>query len=363
MRAAVLGQIGDEQLQLRDDITVVAPGPREVRIKVHVSGICHSDLSAMDGTLPALAPGVVGHEGSGEVTEVGSAVSELEVGDHVTVSFVPPCGRCPSCLRGEFNLCSVHAIAAFTQPRFRRGDEQLFGYAGLGTFADEVVVPVDGAVKVDKDVPYEQAALIACGVLTGVGSVLNTAKVPVGASVAVIGCGGVGVSVLQGARLAGAAEIVGVEPVERKHGTAKHFGATHVVTPDQVEDAKQEITSGEGFDYVFDVVGTSGTIRSAWDLARRGGSVVIVGAGKADAMVSFSAQELFLHDKKILGSFYGSSNVHADTPKMVRLWRAGKLDLDSLVSKRLGFDEINEGLALLREGGSDVIRQIVTVNE
>ncbi|WP_031465290.1 Zn-dependent alcohol dehydrogenase [Sciscionella sediminilitoris] len=362
MRAAVLGNIGDETLELRDDVTVVAPGPREVRVKVHVSGICHSDLSAMDGTLPALAPGVVGHEGAGEVVEVGSAVGELEVGDHVTVSFVPPCGRCPSCLRGEFNLCSVHAIAAFTSPRFRLGDQPVFGYAGLGTFADELVVPVEGAVKVDSDVPYEQAALIACGVLTGVGSVLNTAKVPEGASVAVIGCGGVGVSVLQGARLAGASAIVGVDPVEGKHSMAKHFGATHTVTPDQVEDAKQELTSAEGFDYVFDVVGASATIRSAWDLARRGGTVVVVGAGKADAMVSFSAQELFLHDKKILGSFYGSCNVHADTPKMVRLWRAGKLDLESLVSKRLGFEQINEGLGLLREGGTDVIRQIVTVN-
>ncbi|SFQ32786.1 S-(hydroxymethyl)glutathione dehydrogenase / alcohol dehydrogenase [Amycolatopsis arida] len=361
MRAAVLNAIGDDELELRDDVTTVDPGPHEVRIGVRASGICHSDLSAMDGTLPALAPGVVGHEGAGEVLQVGSAVEHLTPGDHVTVSFVPPCGSCPSCLRGEPNLCAVHAIAAFSSPRFRRGDTPLFGYGGLGTFADEVVVPASGAIKVDPDVPFETAALIACGVLTGVGAVLNTARVQPGSTVVVIGCGGVGVSVLQGARLAGATTIVAVDPVTAKHDVAKRFGATHATTPEGLEELKQTVTAHEGFDYAFDVVGLPATIRSAWDSARRGGSVVVVGAGKADAMVQFSAQELFLHDKKILGSFYGSAHVHRDTARMISFWRAGLLDLDGMISRRLTFAEINDGLATLREGSTDVIRQVVTV--
>ncbi|HWD03864.1 MAG TPA: alcohol dehydrogenase catalytic domain-containing protein [Amycolatopsis sp.] len=361
MRAAVLNAIGDDKLELRDDVTTVDPGPGEVRIKVRASGICHSDLSAMDGTLPALAPGVVGHEGSGEVLEAGSAVTHLAPGDHVTVSFVPPCGECANCLRGQPNLCAVHAIAAFTSPRFRLGDTPLFGYAGLGTFADEVVVPASGAVKVDPDVPFETAALIACGVLTGVGSVLNTAKVEPGSTVVVFGCGGVGISVIQGARIAGAATIVAVDPVEAKHSVAKCFGATHAVTPEHLDQLKGELTAGEGFDYAFDVVGAPATIRAGWDAARRGGAVVVVGAGRGDAMVSFSAQELFLHDKKILGSFYGSAHVHRDTATMLRFWRAGLLDLDGMISRRLTFADLNDGLDLLREGSTDVIRQVVTL--
>ncbi|MDT7728960.1 MAG: S-(hydroxymethyl)glutathione dehydrogenase / alcohol dehydrogenase [Actinomycetota bacterium] len=361
MRAAVLNAIGDDKLELRDDVTTVDPGPHEVRIQVRASGICHSDLSAMDGTLPALTPGVVGHEGSGEILQVGSAVEHLAPGDHVTVSFVPPCGSCPSCLRGEPHLCAVHAIAAFTTPRFRIGDTPLFGYAGLGTFADEVVVPAAGAVKVDDDVPFETAALIACGVLTGVGAVLNTARVRPGSTVVIIGCGGVGISVIQGARLAGAATIVAVDPVEAKHDIAKRFGATHATTPAGLEEIKQQVTNFEGFDYAFDVVGLPATIRSAWDNARRGGSLIVVGAGKGDAMVQFSAQELFLHDKKILGSFYGSSHVHRDTARMLKFWRAGLLDLDGMISRRLRFDEINDGLGVLRSGSTDVIRQVVTI--
>jgi S-(hydroxymethyl)glutathione dehydrogenase/alcohol dehydrogenase len=179
---------------MRDDVTTVDPGPHEVRIRVRASGICHSDLSAMNGTLPALTPGIIGHEGAGEILQVGSAVDHLVPGDHVTVSFVPPCGNCPSCQRGEPNLCPVHTIAAFTTPRFLLGDTPIFGYAGLGNFAEEVVVPASGAIKVDPDVPFETAALIACGVLTGVGAVLNTAQVRQGSSVVIIGCGGVGIS-------------------------------------------------------------------------------------------------------------------------------------------------------------------------
>lgn len=360
MKAAVLNQIGDDKLELRDDVTTIEPGPKDVRIRVHATGICHSDLSAMNGTLPALAPGIIGHEGAGEVVAVGSAVDHLAVGDHAIVTFVPPCGQCPNCLRGEFHLCGIHAIAAFTTPRFRIGDAPVFGYAGLGTFAEELVVPADGAVKVANDVPYEIAALVACGVMTGVGAVLNTAKVEPGSTVVVIGCGGVGTSVIQGARLASATTIVAVDPVVGKHEIAKRFGATHAVTPDGLAELNQSLTGNMGFDHTFDVVGIPATIRSAWDVARRGGNVTVVGAGRADAMVQFSAQELFLHDKTVRGSFYGSANVRRDYDRLLAFWRAGLLDLDSMISKRITLDDVNEGLAALRDGGTDLIRQMIT---
>ncbi|MQA07103.1 MAG: zinc-binding dehydrogenase [Pseudonocardiaceae bacterium] len=358
MKAAVLNQIGDSKLELREDVSTTEPAADEVRVRIKAAGICHSDLSAMNGTLPALAPGIVGHEGAGDVVAVGSGASDLKVGDHVIISFVPPCGKCVSCLRGEANLCSVHAIAAFTTPRFRIGDDPIFGFAGCGTFAEELVVPEVGAVKVDEDVPYEVAALVGCGVLTGVGAVLNTAKVQPGSTVLVIGTGGVGISVIQGARLAGATRIVAIDPVAEKHDVARKFGATHAGTPDQLAELNQELTGGQGFDYAFEVVGKPNTIRTAWDTVRRGGTAVVVGAGRADEMVEFSAQELFLHEKKLIGSFYGSADVRRDYTRMIEFWRAGLLDLEGMISRRIGLSEINDGLDVMQTG--KIIRQIVT---
>ena len=359
MKAAVLNQVGDTKLELRDDVTTTDVGPKEIRIRVRATGVCHSDLSAMDGTLPALAPGIIGHEGAGEVVEIGTQVDQLAVGDHVVLTFVPPCGTCVNCVAGRPHLCAIHAIAAFMNPRFLVGGTPAFGYAGTGTFAEELVVPADGAVKIADDIPFEIAALVACGVMTGVGAAINTAKVTPGSTVLVLGCGGVGISVIQGARLSGAAQIVAVDPVVAKHETAKHFGATHAVTPDGVAELHATLTASQGWDYTFDVVGAPPTIRSAWDNARRGGTVVVVGAGRADSMVQFSAQELFLHDKRLLGSFYGGADVRRDYPMLLALWKAGKLDLDGMISKRITLDEINEGLQALRDG-ANVIRQIVT---
>jgi S-(hydroxymethyl)glutathione dehydrogenase/alcohol dehydrogenase len=196
-------------------------------------------------------------------------------------------------------------------------------------------------------------------VMTGVGAVINTAKVVPGATVLVIGCGGVGISAIQGARLSGAAQIVAVDPVVDKHETARHFGATHAITPDQLAETHATLTESQGWDYAFDVVGAPATIRSAWDNARRGGTAVVVGAGRGDAMVQFSAQELFLHDKRLLGSFYGGADVRRDYPRLLSLWQAGRLDLDSMISKRITLDEINDGLQALKDG-ANVIRQIVT---
>jgi S-(hydroxymethyl)glutathione dehydrogenase / alcohol dehydrogenase len=359
MKAAVLTRIGDTKLELRDDVTTTDVGPREVRLRVRATGICHSDVSAMDGTLPALAPGIIGHEGAGEIVEVGSRVTEFQTGDHAVLTFVPPCGDCVNCVGGRPHLCAIHTIAAFMNPRFKIGDTPVFGYAGTGTFAEELVVPAEGAVRIDDDVPFEIAALVACGVMTGVGAVINTAKVAPGSTVLVFGCGGVGISVIQGARLAGAAQIVAVDPVVEKHEAARHFGATHAVTPDEVAGLHASLTGSQGWDYAFDVVGVPATIRAAWDNARRGGTVVVVGAGRGDAMVQFSAQELFLHDKRLLGSFYGGADVRRDYPRLISLWRAGRLDLEGMISKRMTLDEINDGLQALR-AGANVIRQIVT---
>ncbi|GAB3457505.1 Zn-dependent alcohol dehydrogenase [Actinophytocola sediminis] len=359
MKAAVLNQIGDTKLELRDDVRTTDVGPHEIRVQVRATGVCHSDLSAMDGTLPALAPAIIGHEGAGEVVAIGDRVEHLAVGDHVALTFVPPCGTCLNCRGGRPHLCAIHAIAAFVNPRFLVGDTPAFGYAGTGTFAEELVVPADGAVRIPDDVPFEIAALVACGVMTGVGAVINTARVEPGATVLVLGCGGVGVSAIQGARLAGAAMIVAVDPVVDKHETAKRFGATHAITPEQLAETHATLTESQGFDYTFDVVGAPATIRSAWDNARRGGTAVVVGAGRGDAQVSFSAQELFLHDKKLLGSFYGGADVHRDYPRLLALWRAGRLDLEAMISRRITLAEINDGLQTLRAGGN-LIRQIVT---
>jgi S-(hydroxymethyl)glutathione dehydrogenase/alcohol dehydrogenase len=358
VKAAVLNQLGDDKLDLRDDVTTTDPKPGEVRIKVRASGICHSDLSGMNGTLPALAPGVMGHEAAGEVVTVGDAVTRLSVGDHVIVSCVAPCGSCPSCLRGQRNLCGVHAVAAFTSPRFTVGGAPGFGFAGLGTFAEEVVVPHEAAVKVATDVPFEVAALIGCGVVTGVGAVINTAKVPPGASVAVIGCGGVGISAIQGARLSGAATIVAVDPVPGKHEIAERFGATHATNPDGLPGLIQSLTGGEGFDYVFEAVGSGRTMRAAYDATRRGGTTVIVGVGRNEDKLEFSALELIIQEKKLLASFYGSADINTDYDRLIALWRAGRLDLEGMVTRRLALEEVNDGLRTLQAG--EVVRQVIS---
>lgn len=358
MKAAVLNQIGDDKLDVRSDVATTVPGPDEVRVRIRAAGICHSDLSAMDGTLPALVPGIMGHEGAGEIIDVGAHVRDLQPGDRVVLSFVPPCGKCAPCVGGQPNLCEVHTVAAFTSPRFTLGGEPACGFAGCGAFAEEVVVPSVGANKIGDDVPFEIGALIGCGVLTGVGSVLNTAALKPGSTVVVFGSGGVGISVIQGARLAGASRIVAVDPIADKHAAAKQFGATHATTPDGLEQLRDEVTGGRGFDSAFEVVGRADTIRAAYDATRRGGDVIIVGAGSSEQKVEFSAQELFLNERRILPSFYGSCDPRRDVGLLLDLWRSGRLDLESMISARLTLDEINGGIAALKSPGAG-IRRIV----
>ncbi|WIN00495.1 Zn-dependent alcohol dehydrogenase [Actinoplanes oblitus] len=356
MRAAVLHDLG-EKLDIRDDVTVLGPGPGEIRIRVRAAGVCHSDQSARDGGLPQPMPAVLGHEAAGDVLEVGDGVDDLAAGDRVIVNWLPSCGTCAECRRGEPYLCMTHVMAGYAMPRFMAGDLPIFGMAGCGAFAEEMVVPRIGAVPIEPDVPYEIAALVGCGVMTGVGAVVNTARVRPGDSVVVIGCGGVGISAIQGARVAGAALIVAVDTVPAKLDVARRFGATHAVSPDRLSDLVTEVTGGEGFDYAFDVVALPQTLRTAWTAARRGGTVVVVGAGRAEHQVAFNPFELLFEGKKIVPSLYGSAYPPRDFPRLIALWRAGRLDLDGMITHRLRLDQADEALAALGRG--DVIRQVI----
>lgn len=349
MRAAVLHEIGQDKLEVLDDVEAVGFGPGKVRIRVRATGLCHSDLSAMSGVLPQPGPFVPGHEGAGEILEVGEGVGHLKAGDRVVVCWLPACGACPSCKRGQTQLCLAGFMNAGT-PNFKRPGGDVFGFAGTGTFTEEVVVDAGCAVPIPDDVPYDIAALIGCGVTTGLGAALNTADLEAGSSVAVIGCGGVGISAIQGARLKGAAEIVAVDPVASRRESALKFGASRAVSPEELPDAKQQVTGGEGFDYVFEVVGRSATARTAYENTRRGGTLVIVGAGAMDDFLQLNMFELFFDEKRILPSMYGGGDVLASYERTVALWRAGRIDLAGLITHRVPLVDINEALDQMRTG-------------
>lgn len=359
MRGALAETSGTETVQIVDNLTVDEPGDGEVSVAIRAAGICHSDLSGMNGTILQRFPFVPGHEGAGEVTAVGPGATGVAEGDHVIVAWTPPCGRCAACLRGQPNLCIDIFFAMQGNPRFHRDGTDIYGFAGAGTWVETMVLPVQAVVPIPHDVPYEVAALIGCGVTTGVGAAVNTARVAVGSSVAVIGCGGVGISAIQGARLCGAAEIVAIDTISSKLDDARRFGATHGVHPDDVLQAITDVTGGEGFDYVFECIGTAPTFRAAWDATRRGGTTVIVGAGRGDAVLSLNGFEMFFSEKALLGSYYGSADVRTEFHRLIRLWRAGRLDLEGMVSARLQLDQINEGLDAMQRGA--VIRQVVTI--
>ncbi|MFF7153234.1 alcohol dehydrogenase catalytic domain-containing protein [Streptomyces sp. NPDC008139] len=352
MRAAIQQETGQDKLEVVDDIEAAGFGPGKVRIRVKATGLCHSDLSAMSGVLPQPAPFVPGHEGAGEVAEVGEGVTSVTAGDRVLVCWLPACGECASCKRGQTELCIAGFLNAGTANYRRPGaaSPDVFGFAGTGTFAEEVVVDARCAVPIPDDVPYEIAALIGCGVTTGIGAALNTAQVEAGSSVAVIGCGGVGISVIQGARASGAAEIVAVDPVESRREAAVRFGATESVDPDGLADAKNRLTAGEGFDYVFEVVGKSATARAAYDATRRGGTLCIVGAGAMDDNLQINMFELFFDEKRILPSLYGGGDVLRSYDRVIRLWRAGRIDLEGLITHRVRLEDINEAIDQMRTG-------------
>ena len=358
MRGVVFMEVGQEVVDYREDIEAIGPGPGQVRVKIHAAGVCHSDLSAMNGTLPQAVPAVLGHEGSGEIIAVGEGVDEVAVGDHVVITWTPPCGKCRACVRGEPHLCTVIFYQLAGSHPFTMGGTPIYGFSGVGTFAEEMVVPKQAVVKIPSDVPYEIGALIGCGVTTGVGAAINTAKVKPGSSVVVFGAGGVGISAIQGARIAGAAEIVAVDTIDSKLKDALRFGATRGVKPDELDATNMELNEGEGFDYALECVGLPQTIRASYDAVRRGGTAVIVGAGKMEAMVQFNALELFYNEKTLVGSYYGSADVRRDFLLLISLYKAGRLDLDGMVTARLDISKAQDAFEALKRG--EVIRQVLT---
>lgn len=364
MKAAVLTGV-EAPLEVRDDVELASPGPGEVRIKVGASGVCHSDLSVKNGTIPLPTPIVLGHEGAGVVEEVGEGVTTLEPGDHVVLSFVPQCGECYMCTRGQGFLCEQSAAVAAGglldgTTRLTSQGAPLFQMAALGTFGEHAIVPAISTVKIEEDVPLEIAALIGCGVLTGVGAALNTANIQQGDTVCVIGCGGVGLNVIQGARIAGAGEIVAVDTFDSKLEMAKDFGATTTVNASD-EDAVTKVLelNGRGADVSFEVIGLPATMEQAINTTRQGGEVVFVGVPRMDAMLNLPAAFTFLYLAKTLkGCWYGSANVHEDVPRLLDLWRKGDLKLEELISKRIGVEDVDQAFEDMQSGA--VARSVIS---
>lgn len=357
MRAAILSQYNEPLVV--EEITSPDLGPNEVRVRIDASGVCHSDLTIANGGVPMPPPVILGHEGAGTILEVGSDVSRVAVGDRVVASFIPACGLCWYCLRDQSNLCEKANEYMFATRGIRPDGSNVFGMTGLGTFSDEMVAFESMVVKVNTDLPAEQLALIGCGVTTGVGAALNTARVEPGSTVAVIGCGGVGQAVIQGARIAGASRIFAIDPVELKRKTAEQLGATDLIDPSAGNAIAQvqEATGGRGADYAFEVIGLPETILQAFHTARRGGTVCVVGMPRMDAQVTFSAFPLFSDEKKMLGCFYGSAQVRRDFPRFVSLIETGRLDVGSMVSRRIKLDDVNDAFRAMEAG--EVIRSVI----
>jgi S-(hydroxymethyl)glutathione dehydrogenase/alcohol dehydrogenase len=357
MRAAVMTAPNDPLVI--ETLEPPALDAYEVRLEVQASGVCHSDLSVLQGGVPMPSPLILGHEGAGVVVEVGSAVTRVKLGDRVVTSFSPACGNCWPCLHDAANRCDT-AGASIRAVRGRRADgAEVYAMTGLGAFADLMTVHEHQVVPLVTDLPSEQLALVGCAVTTGVGAVLNTAKVEPGATVAVIGCGGVGQAVVQGARIAGAARIIAIDPVEAKRTAAGTFGATDAIDPttDDVVRQVKALTGRRGADYVFEVIGRPETIVQAYGAARRGGTVVVVGVPRSDASITLPAFPLAFEEKRLLGSWYGSAQVRRDFQRFVDLIEAGRLDVGSMVTRRIALDEVNDAFRAMEAG--EVIRSVV----
>ena len=364
MRAAV-SISGGTPLAVFDDLEVAEPGSGQVLVRVKHCGLCHSDLTMVDGG--GLNPIVLGHEAAGIVEAVGPGVGRVAAGDSVMLTPLGPCGRCYFCVRGEATLC-VEAQAFMTgllpdgtSPLSRDGELVYQGF-GVGGFGELTLVPERNVVKIPDDTPLDVACVVGCAVQAGVGAVLNTAKVEEGATVLVMGLGGIGVSVVQGARLAGAARIIVSDPVAERRDAAANFGATDILDPatDDVVARSHELTGGIGVDYAFDAAGHAPLVQQGLFATRPGGTTVMVGAPSADQNVTIAPAVLHVvQEKKLLGSLLGSVNSHHEVPRLLALWRNGRLDLESMVSFRLDLADINAGFDHLRAGRG--IRTVLTL--
>jgi S-(hydroxymethyl)glutathione dehydrogenase / alcohol dehydrogenase len=342
-----VGRIAVEQVEL------APPKAFEVKIKMAAAGVCHSDLSVLNGTIPHPFPVVLGHEGAGVVEAVGEGVNHTKPGDHVVMSFVPNCGRCFHCVRGEAFLCRATprggAMLDGTQ-RLKLGDKPLAAFCSLGNMAEYVVCPAMSVVPVSKDIPLHVAALIGCGVTTGVGAVINTAKVRPGSTVAVFGCGGVGIAIVQGARIAGASRIFAIDVSDEKLELAKRFGATDVLRADDAPKSLIAQTDGIGVDYAFEAIGLGTVVEAALQATRRGGTAVAVGVGKLTDSIKLNALGFPLSGKTLASSMFGSANPLYDFPKLLALYRSGKLDLENMVSRTYSIEEAPQAFQDLERG-------------
>ncbi|MDL9978380.1 Zn-dependent alcohol dehydrogenase [Microbacterium candidum] len=340
------------------EVDLAAPRAGEVRVRIEAAGVCHSDLHVKRGEWDAAAPLVMGHEGSGVVTALGDGVTSLAIGDHVVLSWVPPCGECRYCRSGHEARCQL--VANLVAPkgvlfdgtsRLSSGGEPIHHYLGVSSFAEEVVVPASGAIKVRDDAPLDVIAVVGCAVATGVGAVLNTAAVEPGSTVAVIGCGGVGLNVVQGARLAGAERIVAIDVRADKTLVAMQFGATDRIDASE-GDAVEQLAAllPDGVDYAFDAIGRTSTTEQAIRMLGLGGAAVIVGLPPTGAKASFEPLVLAEADQRILGSNYGSVRPSIDIPALVDRYMDGQLKLDPLISGRRPLSEAAAALDELESG-------------
>ncbi|MSP43513.1 MAG: Zn-dependent alcohol dehydrogenase [Alphaproteobacteria bacterium] len=357
MKAAVLRET-KKPLQI-EDVQISKPGPREVLIRTVAAGICHSDLHFADGLYPHPLPCVLGHESAGVVEAVGSDVRYVVPGDHVITCLSAFCGHCEHCITGHMSRCT----GAETQrgptenPRLTLDGKPMHQFINLSSYAEQLLVHEHTIVKIRKDMPMDRAALIGCGVMTGVGAVFHTARVEPGSKVAVIGCGGIGLSAINGAALAGAGQIIAIDMVGSKLNLAKKFGATDVINAGEGDVVKmvRELTGG-GVHYSFEAIGLKKTAEQAFKMVRSGGTATVIGMIPVGVMVEIHGAEL-LQEKKLQGSIMGSNRFRVDMPRLVDFYLAGKLNLDDMISDTLELKDINRGFDTLRKG--EVARQVI----
>ncbi|MEO6988010.1 MAG: Zn-dependent alcohol dehydrogenase [Aquihabitans sp.] len=338
------------ELEVRNDVEVRDLRPNEVRVRIHAAGLCHSDVSVVDGTIPFPTPAVMGHEGAGVVEAIGDAVRKVEVGDHVVITTLGNCGSCDACDRGQPTHC--RDTAGRLSAPFSVGGKKAFQFANAGVFAETTVVKETQAVVIDRDVPLASASLIGCAVLTGVGAVLNRARPKPGDSAVVIGIGGIGLNVLQGLALSNCGPIIAIDANPAKEAAARQFGATHFIAATEGVDTSEAVREicPTGVDQAFECVGHPALIRQAVDLLDWGGNCVLLGVPKIGTEASFVVNTLY-NDKSILGCRYGAARPHHDIPLFIELYKAGKLKLDELVSATFAPEQIQEALDAMHGGG------------
>ena len=350
MKAAVLRE--HNKPLVIEEVQVSKPGPREVLVRTVAAGVCHSDVHFMDGSYPYMLPTILGHESAGIVEEVGSSVTYVKKGDHVITCLSAFCGHCDKCLTGHLSLCSSPDVSRKEdeESRLIQDSNPIHQFLNLSSFAEMMLIHEHALVKVREDMPFDRAALIGCSTTTGVGAVFHTAGVEPGSKVAVIGCGGVGLAAINGAAIAGAAEIIAVDMVESKLELAKALGATHTVNAgnfDAVGEV-QELTKG-GCDYTFEAIGLKSTAEQAFKMLGAGGTATVIGMIPVGTMIELHGAEL-LSEKKIQGSNMGSNRFRVDMPRFVDFYLSGKLHLDQMISKHIRLEDVNDALEALKTG-------------